>query len=150
MAGLFALGAAIIIGSVRGWSAVAHFGAAGDGTAGALVALIALCVGAVFIQRLFKRPVAAGFNPDGIYSPTQGWIEWGRVRRIEVRRRGNALTGRRTVVWVAFLGPDGSEEVSWLAFNPGWGESRTLDLAAEMERLWLRPAVQPEVNPASS
>jgi hypothetical protein len=160
---LVALGTAIIAGSIRGWSAIAHFGGSSDGTAGALVALALLCGVAVFIQRTFKRPISVGFNPEGIYAPAHGWIAWRQVRRIEVRRRGNILTGARTVVWVAFVpdiasdavvdpgapGPAIAAEARWLAFSPGWSQARTVELSEEMERLWLTPAGSAESGEAA-
>ncbi|HWG74862.1 MAG TPA: hypothetical protein VG184_12490 [Acidimicrobiales bacterium] len=77
-------------------------GGSEDGTAGALIAMVLLIGGAVGIQRLAKAPILAGFDAEGLYSRARGWIGWAQVYRIEVRATGNRLTGRRTVVWLAY------------------------------------------------
>lgn len=126
-----------------------------DGTAGTLIALVVLCGGAFLIQRVSKRRVLVGFNPDGLYAPAHGWIGWDRVRRIEVRRTGNVVTGRRTVMWVAFQGDaagaegsDGSDGPVWLPVNPGWSPARTVKLVDDMERVWTgRRPPAPSAHP---
>ncbi len=77
-------------------------GGADDGIGGIAMALAVLFLAALFLNRLFRKRITAGFDEDGVYSPTQGWVPWSHVRRLEVRRMGNVVTGRRTVIWLAY------------------------------------------------
>jgi hypothetical protein len=77
-------------------------GGAQDGMLGVVMALVLLCGAAYFLQRIFRSRITAGFDTDGIFSPAGGWVLWRQVRRIEVRRMGNLVTGRRAVIWVAY------------------------------------------------
>ena len=142
--------AGVVVASALVVAIAAGRGGSEDGTAGAFIAMAVLLGGAIAIQRIAKPPTLIGFDPEGVYSPRRGWIEWVRVRRIEVRGTGNWLTGRRTVVWLAYQ-PDedaakedegAAKESVWLAVNPGWPRPRTLALATDMERHW-RDAIGP-------
>ncbi|MGH9076598.1 MAG: hypothetical protein ACRDY0_03965 [Acidimicrobiales bacterium] len=139
------LGLAVLVAAGRGGSA--------DGSLGTILALAVLVGGAIVIQSVSKRRPLVGFNPEGLYTPAGGWIGWERVRRIEVRRSGNVITGWRNALWVAFApagaapdpataaasggaGPARAGTVEWLAVRPGWSPARLVTLSEEMEQLW--------------
>ncbi len=131
-----ALGVAVLIGAI-----VLLAGHGGyDGALGIVIAFAVLVGAAVAIQRVTNPRVAFGFNPDGVYDRTQGWIPWAQVRRIEVRRY-RRLLGSQTVVWLAYQRPAGDSPADgegWVAVRPGWGPKRTTELAARLEALWTQ------------
>lgn len=127
-------------------------GGAQDGAGGLAAALVLLFGGAVVLQRFFRSRMLVGFDREGLYSPAHGWISWTQVTRLEVRRRGNVVTGRRTVIWLGYRTDSGEETAGeegvegmegaeaaplrWLPVNPGWRQSRTVALSEVMERCW--------------
>jgi hypothetical protein len=90
-------------------------GGAEDGIGGIAMALAVLFLAAIFLNRLFHSRITAGFDGDGIYSPSAGWVPWSSVRQIEVRRVGNVVTGRRAVIWVAYQ--PGADDLLEAAFS---------------------------------
>ena len=79
-----------------------------------------------------------GFNPDGVWSPGGGWVEWKAVRHIELRQTRAGLRGRRHTVWVNY------EPDTWLGASPGLRQALTLNLLEEMERCWLAATRPPD------
>jgi hypothetical protein len=123
---LLAVVLVVVVGAGRGGG--------NDGTLGGAIALVVLVGGAVFIQRFSRARYLMGFNPDGVWSPGGGWIEWQAVRHIELRQTRAGLRGRRHTVWVNY------EPDTWLGASPGLRRALTLELVEEMERCWLAPA----------
>lgn len=113
-----------------------------DGALGAMIALVVLVVGTVLIQRLSAgRRLLLGFNPDGIWYPAEGWVEWPQVRHLEVRQTATLISGKRNTIWVGFQPAEGEER--WIGADPGYRRARTVALLDEMERCWQaarRPA----------
>jgi hypothetical protein len=126
-----------------------------DGALGIGIALVVLIVGTVCIQRLGRVRVLIGFNPDGLWAPAAGWVEWGQVRHIEVRQTSNPITGRRHTLWVRYeplpladLEPPVEASDVWLDASPRLRQAKALALVDEMERCWVN--ANPLVNPRST
>ena len=128
----------------------AGHGGGEDGALGIAMALAVMIAGAVGIQRFGRIRVLLGFNPDGLWSPGSGWLEWGQVRHIELRQSGNPVTGRRHTLWVRYAPTDTDGDTGhevWFDTRPRLRQSRILALVEEMERCWRAAVRQPTDTP---
>ena len=137
-------GGLLLLGAVAALAVIVAAGRGGgeDGALGVAMALAVLVGGAVFIQRVSQSRLLFGFNPDGFWTPSAGWLGWNRIRHIEVRRTQSLVAGRRLTLWVRYLVEGDDEHEAWLAATPGIGQRGTLGLVEEMERCW-RAAARP-------
>ena len=147
-----------------------------DGALGIGIALVVLIGGAVCIQRLGRVRVLIGFNPDGLWAPSCGWLAWGRVRHIEVRQTSNPLTGRHHTLWVRYqpvpeAEPEGDRDGksglgtakagtgregtgkeiadAWLDAKPGLRQAKAMALVDEMERCWVAATRRTDPDPSA-